>query len=144
MRAIVDCPRLSACIRLQLAASAYIIADVVWHEPIDVPALIPDRPVPSPSRTAPLMATLHDGQDGRAGVATDVWVDEWTDRFGLHGKAVLTTVETAALLRICERSVREGIKEGWIPHVRLGRRVFVPVPRLVAMLAEPDDERRSG
>ena len=65
-------------------------------------------------------------------------LEEWMELLGLQGKAVLTIAETAALLRICERSVREGIKAGWIPHVRLGRRVLVPVPRLVTMLAEPD------
>lgn len=63
-------------------------------------------------------------------------IEEWAQHLGVSGKAVLTTVETAALLRICERSVRAGIKDGWIPHLRLGRRVVVPVPRLVAMLAE--------
>lgn len=65
--------------------------------------------------------------------------DYWVLRLGLEDKAVLTIVETARVLRICERGIREGIKEGWIPHVRLGRRILIPVPRLVALLAEMDD-----
>ena len=66
--------------------------------------------------------------------------DEWILQLGLGGKAVLTIAETARVLRICERSVREAIKEGWIPHVRLGRRILIPVPRLFALLARMDDD----
>ena len=90
------------------------------------------------------MGRLEVSQTTRSRGAVSATVEEWTEQLGLRGKAVLTTVETATLLRICERSVREGIKAGWIPHVRLGRRVLVPVPRLVAMLAEPTDERALG
>jgi len=54
---------------------------------------------------------------------------------------LLTTDEAASLLRICERSVRQGIKDGRIPHVRLGRRLLIPVPKLLAMLfAERDPD----
>jgi excisionase family DNA binding protein len=53
---------------------------------------------------------------------------------------LLTTEEAASLLRICERSVRQGIKDGQIPHVRLGRRLFIPVPKLLAMLLEGDPD----
>ena len=67
-------------------------------------------------------------------------VQAWARQLGLQGTALLTTFEAAPLLRICERSVRQGIKDGQIPHVRLGRRLFIPVPRLLAMLL---DERES-
>src|SRR5829696_1615084 len=50
-------------------------------------------------------------------------VEAWARQLGLHGTALLTTDEAAPLLRICERSVRQGIKEGRIPHVRMGRRL---------------------
>lgn len=89
------------------------------------------------------MATFNAAERPSAFPTAAGAVEQWMERLGLQGKAVLTTVETAALLRICERSVREGIKKGWIPHVRLGRRVVVPVPRLVAMLAPSDDEHPS-
>lgn len=84
------------------------------------------------------LVTVDPGRGTAAAAAGQASLEEWMEWLGLQGKAVLTIAETAALLRICERSVREGIKAGWIPHVRLGRRVLVPVPRLVAMLAEPD------
>jgi len=63
-------------------------------------------------------------------------IQEWSEHFGLGEKAVLTLNEAAIVLRICERSLREGIKNGSIPHIRLGRRILVPVPRLVEMLAQ--------
>ena len=44
------------------------------------------------------------------------------------------------MLRISERSVRQGIYDGTIPCVRLGRRVLIPVPTLLAYLLA-DDER---
>ena len=66
-------------------------------------------------------------------------VQAWARQLGLHGTALLTTDEAASLLRICERSVRQGIKEGRIPHVRMGRRLLIPVPRLLAMLLDERD-----
>jgi excisionase family DNA binding protein len=66
-------------------------------------------------------------------------VEAWARQLGLQETALLTTDEAAPLLRICERSVRQGIKEGRIPHVRLGRRLFIPVPMLLAMLLEGGD-----
>ena len=66
-------------------------------------------------------------------------VEAWARQLGLHGTALLTTDEAAPLLRICERSVRQGIKEGRIPHVRMGRRLLIPVPRLLAMLLDERD-----
>jgi excisionase family DNA binding protein len=67
---------------------------------------------------------------------TGAVVEAWARQLGLEGTALLTTHEAAPLLRMCERSVRQGITDGQIPHVRLGRRVFIPVPRLLAMLLD--------
>ena len=68
-------------------------------------------------------------------------LETWARQLGLQRRALLTTDEAASLLRICERSVRQGIKDGRIPHVRLGRRLLIPVPKLLAMLfAERDPD----
>lgn len=69
-------------------------------------------------------------------------IDGWAQRLGLTGKAVLTMAEAAAILRISERSVREGIKAGRIPSVRLGRRVLIPVPTLLALLLDDASSAR--
>lgn len=61
-------------------------------------------------------------------------IDAWADRLGISGKAVLNTRETAAILRISERSLRDLIKDGTVPSIRLGRRVLVPVPMLLRSL----------
>ncbi len=58
----------------------------------------------------------------------------WTEQLGLTDKAVVTTHEASMVLRISERSVRQAIKEGTLPSVRVGRRVLIPVPMLVNML----------
>lgn len=66
-------------------------------------------------------------------------VQAWAETIGLAGKAVLSTDEAAEVLQISERSVRQGIKDGTIPVMRLGRRVLIPVPRLLEMLInEPE------
>lgn len=67
-------------------------------------------------------------------VLDDLRLDQWADMLGIGSKAVLTTRETASVLRVSEKSVREGIKEGTIPSVRLGRRLLVPVPMLLSSL----------
>ncbi len=74
------------------------------------------------------------GQHGGPNNGTIPAIDVWARELGLEGTAVLTTAEAAALLRICERSVRQGITDGRIPHVRLGRRLLIPVPGLLAVL----------
>ncbi len=72
--------------------------------------------------------------DASADVADDLRLDQWADMLGIGNKAVLTTRETASVLRVSEKSVREGIKEGSIPCIRLGRRLLVPVPMLLSSL----------
>jgi excisionase family DNA binding protein len=61
-------------------------------------------------------------------------IEAWTEQLGLADRAVITTQEASTVLRISERSVRQAIKEGALPSVRVGRRVLIPVPMLVNML----------
>ena len=65
-----------------------------------------------------------------------VSLEQWADQLGISGKAVLTTSEAATLLRVSERSVRDMIKAGTVPSLRLGRRLLVPVPMLLRSLLE--------
>lgn len=75
----------------------------------------------------------------------DLRLDQWADMLGIGKKAVLTTSETATMLRVSEKSVREGIKEGSIPCIRLGRRLLVPVPMLLSsLLRGPNAEKLHG
>ena len=66
----------------------------------------------------------------------DVWLQQWADQLGLGTKAVLTTKEAADVLRVSERSMRDMLKAGTVPSVRLGRRLVVPVPMLLRSLLE--------
>ena len=69
----------------------------------------------------------------------DISIELWAERLGLSDKAVLNTRETAALLRVSERTLRDLIKAGTVPSVRLGRRVLIPVPMLLrSLLAGPE------
>lgn len=73
--------------------------------------------------------------------ATGVSLEEWANQLGLASKAVLTTKEAAEVLRVSERSVRDMMKAGTVPSLRLGRRLFVPVPMLLrSLLEEPQHD----
>jgi excisionase family DNA binding protein len=52
----------------------------------------------------------------------------------IRGKAVITVTEAAELLSLDPRSVRRGIQEGNLPGIKVGRRILIPVPKLLAML----------
>ncbi len=65
-----------------------------------------------------------------------VSLEQWADQLGISGKAVLTASEAAAVLRVSERSLRDRIKDGTVPSLRLGRRLVVPVPMLLRSLLE--------
>ena len=68
--------------------------------------------------------------------------DSWLDQLGLADHAVLTIDETAKILRISDRTVRELIKAGAIPALHFGRRVLIPVPWLMSILVHrpaPDE-----
>lgn len=75
-----------------------------------------------------------DATDNPTEALDDLRLEQWADMLGIGAKAVLTTRETASVLRVSEKSVRGGIKEGTIPCVRLGRRLLVPVPMLLSCL----------
>ena len=62
--------------------------------------------------------------------------EQWATMLGIGTKAVLTTTETASVLRVSAKAVREGIKIGAIPSVRLGRRLLIPVPTLLISLID--------
>ncbi len=80
-------------------------------------------------------ATPEETVDAASAEAVDdLRLDQWADMLGIGSKAVLTTSETSSVLRVSEKSVREGIKEGSIPCIRLGRRLLVPVPMLLSSL----------
>ena len=76
--------------------------------------------------TKPAQARTRPARRPRRSRANDLRLDQWADMLGIGSKAVLTTRETASVLRVSEKSVREGIKEGSIPCIRLGRRLLVP------------------
>ncbi len=49
-------------------------------------------------------------------------------------KIVLTVDEAARILQISRPSAFRGIKSGEIPHIRIGRRILVPVVALEKLL----------
>jgi len=49
---------------------------------------------------------------------------------------VLTVEEAAELLRIGRAAAYQGVSEGTIPSIRLGRTIRVPRARLLALLGE--------
>ena len=93
------------------------------------------------------MSTKSAGPDGSVEAdptaVDDLRLDQWADMLGIGSKAVLTTRETASVLRVSEKSVREGIKEGSIPCIRLGRRLLVPVPMLLSSLLRGPNSNES-
>lgn len=85
-----------------------------------------------------------EGDLGSDSGVTDAEIEAWADTLGLGSKAVLTTKETAVVLRLSERHVRDQIKDGTIPCIRFGRRVLVPVPMLLkSLLREPGEQMSS-
>lgn len=54
----------------------------------------------------------------------------------LRGRTVITVEEAAAVLGIGRTAAYEAVRRGQVPALRLGRRVLVPVPRLLALLGE--------
>ena len=51
--------------------------------------------------------------------------------------AALSIDETAKILNIHPGTVREGIRAGSIPSLRIGRRILIPRAKLEALLGEP-------
>lgn len=61
----------------------------------------------------------------------DVWA-------ALLGRATIGVAEAADLLGIGRSAAYEAARRGQLPTLRLGRRLLVPVPRLLALLGAPD------
>jgi excisionase family DNA binding protein len=61
----------------------------------------------------------------------------------LTGRLTLSVEEAGSLLRIGRSAAYDAVHRGEIPHVRIGRRYLVPVPRLPAMLGN-DMARNRG
>ena len=47
---------------------------------------------------------------------------------------MLTIREVAATGLLSENALRAGVKAGWVPHIRCGKKVLVNFDRLVAFL----------
>lgn len=52
----------------------------------------------------------------------------------LRGRAIATVQETAEVLGCDDRTVRRGIERGELPGIKIGTRLMVPVPRLLALI----------
>ena len=52
----------------------------------------------------------------------------------LTARVTISVEEAAQVLGIGRSAAYEAVHRGEIPHVRIGRRYLVPVPRLLAML----------
>jgi excisionase family DNA binding protein len=52
----------------------------------------------------------------------------------LRGRATVTVEEAAKLLGISRAPAYRAVKAGQIPAIRVGGRLLVPVPKLLAML----------
>lgn len=57
----------------------------------------------------------------------------------LRGRATLTVPEAGRILGIGRDAAYRAALSGEIPTLRLGRRIVVPVPRLLALLGEGPD-----
>lgn len=53
---------------------------------------------------------------------------------GLEGRATISVEEAATLLGIGRSAAYEAARRGQLPTLRLGRRLLVPVPRLLQMI----------
>jgi excisionase family DNA binding protein len=63
-----------------------------------------------------------------------------TDREHRPVSAVLTVEEVAELLRIGRAAAYQGVRQGTIPSIRLGRTIRVPRAKLLALLGEQEQE----
>lgn len=59
-------------------------------------------------------------------------------------RAVFTVAETAEILGIGRSLAYAGVREGWLPAIRLGHRLVVPQQAISAMLAPPIPTTNDG
>jgi len=50
------------------------------------------------------------------------------------GRATVSVEEAGRFLGVGRSAAYEAVRRGEIPHLRIGRRLLVPVPRLMALL----------
>lgn len=55
----------------------------------------------------------------------------------IRGRATVTVEEAGAVLGIGRQAAYTAVRNGEIPSLKLGRKLLVPVPRLLAMLEQP-------
>lgn len=55
----------------------------------------------------------------------------------LRGRPFITVREAASLLGCDDRTVRRGVEAGDLPGVKIGARLMIPGPRLLAMIEPP-------
>lgn len=53
-----------------------------------------------------------------------------------ENRIVMTVEEAARVLGISRGLAYAAVREGWLPHVRMGRRIIVPVAALERFLEE--------
>ncbi|MFN2490125.1 MAG: helix-turn-helix domain-containing protein [Actinomycetota bacterium] len=73
-------------------------------------------------------------------MSNDVVADEATHLDDIRGRAVISVEEAAQYLEIGRSAAYRAARTGELPTLRLGRRLLVPVPRLLALIGS-DDER---
>ena len=58
---------------------------------------------------------------------SDYGLEELAEFYGLAGQKTLTVAEVLPIVKVSERNLREQIRRGSFPCVRIGRRVVIPV-----------------
>lgn len=58
----------------------------------------------------------------------------------IRDRATLTVEEAAELLGVGRSSAYEAARRGDLPAMRLGRRLVIPVPALLRLLDEPQEQ----
>lgn len=59
-------------------------------------------------------------------------------------KLVVTVAEAAAMLGVSRSTAYEAVRAGSIPYIKVGRRVLIPIARLMQMVGGEDAPQRKG
>lgn len=62
----------------------------------------------------------------------------------LRERTTVSVEEAGEIIGLSRSSAYEAARRGDIPILRLGRRIFVPVPRLLALLGAAEDEKATA
>lgn len=60
-----------------------------------------------------------------------------------NGRTVITVEEAAEALNLKRTATYEAVRRGQLPSLRLGRRLFVPLPALLRLLEGPPSPHQS-